>query len=133
MRARIERFGRIRPGRWARHLNVLFLVLVVTAFAVPVIWREPRVRLIAIEFGVLLLSFKFAYFLRNEARMIHFEFWTLSSIELRLTEMLKEMRRENGRIREKLGLLLDRLGVEHSGGGRDGTGDGDDSHNGQDA
>lgn len=45
----------------------------------------------SIEIGVLLLSIKLAIFLYNEAKVTHFQFWMLSSLEMRLNNLNKNM------------------------------------------
>ena len=46
----------------------------------------------SLEIGLLLLSIKIGYFIYNEARINHYEFWILRSIESRLNALLEEVR-----------------------------------------
>ena len=107
-RKQIERLIQKKPTRLRTEINILFLTLVVGAFLIPIFVEHMTVRLICIETGILLLSLKFAYFLRNEAKVNHFEFWTLASIEWRLNEIQKELREQNRLLSE----LLNRTGGE---------------------
>ena len=66
------------------------MLFVITAFVVAVIY-EGFPRLVSIEVGILLVSLKIAYFLNNEAKINHFEFWVLSSLEWRMNDLVKRM------------------------------------------
>jgi len=98
--------GRIggKPTRGEKTANVLFMLFVIAAFVVAVIY-EGFPRLVSIEVGILLVSLKIAYFLNNEAKINHFEFWVLSSLEWRMNSLVKrmdEMERMLKDIKEKL-------------------------------
>ncbi len=84
--------GRIggKPTRGEKTANILFMLFVITAFVVAVIY-EGFPRLVSIEVGILLVSLKIAYFLNNEAKINHFEFWVLSSLEWRMNDLVKRM------------------------------------------
>lgn len=56
------------------------------AFFLPEDFHLP-----AIEMGLVLLSIKIFMFLHNEAKVIHFQFWMLSSLEWRLNDMSKRI------------------------------------------
>ena len=56
------------------------------AFFLPEDFHLP-----AIEVGLVLLSIKLFIFLHNEAKVIHFQFWMLSSLEWRLNDMSKRL------------------------------------------
>ena len=74
-----------------RIVNAAFAFLVIAAFVLAV-FVEGRLQTLALEIGLLLLSLKFAWFLHNEARVNHFQFWILTSIEARLNNVLEEVR-----------------------------------------
>jgi hypothetical protein len=46
-----------------------------------------------IEVATIALSLKIIYLIHCQMRVNHFEFWILSSIEWRLTEMMKRIRK----------------------------------------
>ena len=123
LRSKMEKLSRERPGRWTKYVNCVFLILVLGAFTIPLFWHDPTAQLISIEIGVLLLSLKLAYFLRNEARVIHFEFWTLTSIEHRVGELEKHMRR--------LGKAVEHIKERLQEGDRNVGGEGDNLDDGQ--
>ena len=71
-------------------LNMLFIVAIMSCFAVPFIfkgWHLPM-----IEFGIVLISLKIIFLLHNNSRQMHFMFWMLSSLEWRLNEITKEIK-----------------------------------------
>lgn len=56
----------------------------------------------SLEIGLLLLSVKIGYFIYNEARINHYEFWVLQSIESRLNTLLDEVRENRDALRESI-------------------------------
>jgi hypothetical protein len=53
----------------------------------------PLPPLFSIELGVLLVSVKIIWMIHKQARVEHFQFWILNSIEFRLNEITKSVRR----------------------------------------
>ena len=89
-----EVVGRIggKPTKGEKAVNIIFVILVILAFIAALVF-EGFPRLISIEIGILFVSLKIAYFLSNEAKVNHFEFWILSSMEWRLNDVIKRMDR----------------------------------------
>ena len=89
-----EVVGRIggKPTKGEKAANIIFVILVVCAFVAALLF-EGFPRLLSIEIGILFVSLKIAYFLSNEAKVNHFEFWILSSLEWRLNDVIKRMDR----------------------------------------
>lgn len=86
-----------KPSRRTRMINIVFVILVVSVFALSIMWGG-RMRFFMIEVGILLLSLKFVYFLEAHTRLNHFQFWILSSLEWRLDKIdrtLKQIQAEN--------------------------------------
>jgi len=71
--------------------NAMLVFILITLIAAPFIPKE--LELPAIEVGLVLLSLKIFIFLRNEAKVIHFQFWMLSSLEWRMNDMAKHLSR----------------------------------------
>lgn len=69
----------------------LFWTVVVIAIFIFSIFMHNTLRLIMIEVGVLLVSLKIIYYFRRQARVNHFQFWILSSIEWRVNELSKKL------------------------------------------
>ena len=56
----------------------------------------------SLEIGLLLLSIKIGYFIYNEARINHYEFWVLQSMESRLNTLLEEVRENRDELRKSM-------------------------------
>lgn len=86
--------GRIggAPTHKGRVINVIFIIMVLSVFAMSIIWGG-RVRFFMIEVGILLLSIKLIYFLESHIRLNHFQFWILSSLEWRLDKIDKTLKK----------------------------------------
>ncbi|MBD3296751.1 MAG: hypothetical protein GF392_05230 [Candidatus Omnitrophica bacterium] len=81
-----------KPSRRTRVINIIFVILVISVFALSIMWGG-RMRFFMIEVGILLLSLKFVYFLEAHTRLNHFQFWILSSLEWRLDKIDKTLKR----------------------------------------
>jgi len=75
-----------KPTRVKKVLNVMFIFLVIACFALSFVVKG-RMEIFMLEIGVLLVSAKLIYFLFLQAKVIHFQFWILSSIEWRVNEI----------------------------------------------
>lgn len=79
-----------RPTTAGKVLNILMIVFILaTLVAAP--FLPEHLELPAVEIGLVLLSIKIFYFLHNEAKVIHFQFWMLSSLEWRMNDMAKRI------------------------------------------
>jgi len=86
--------GRIggKPTRMSKVITVLMIVFIVTTLvAAPFLPGE--LELPAVEVGIVLLSLKIFFFLQNEAKVTHFQFWMLTSLEWRMNDMAKRLAR----------------------------------------
>lgn len=79
-----------KTTRFEKLINETFLLLVLTAFVLPFFFKQITADM-AIEIAILLVSLKLFYFLYQSAKVNHFQFWMLSSIEWRLNDMSKKM------------------------------------------
>ena len=80
--------GRSRKGE--KIINHVFVVTVLLAFLIALFFKEWR--MLTIEIAVLLVSMKLIYLVSQEAKVNHFQFWMLSSIEWRLNDIGKRVR-----------------------------------------
>ena len=71
-------------------INEVFLFLVLAVFVLPFVFDGITPE-ISIEIAILLVSLKLFYFLYQSAKVSHFQFWMLSSIEWRLNEIAKKV------------------------------------------
>jgi len=77
-------------------LNIIFVVLVVCLFLLDLIQYFPGMPQVLpartfLELAVLLVSIKIIWMIHQQARVEHFQFWILNSIEFRLTELSRRM------------------------------------------
>jgi hypothetical protein len=78
-------------------VNRAFIVLLIVLFLGDVARHffkihVPLPPLFSLEIGILLVSLKIIWMIRNQTRVEHFQFWMLTSIEFRLDQMSKRMR-----------------------------------------
>ena len=71
-------------------MNFFWVAAVMTTFVIS-IFMQNTPRLIMIEVGVLLISLKVVYYFNRQAKVDHFQFWILSSIEWRINEIVKKL------------------------------------------
>ena len=79
-----------KPTKTSRFFTVAMIIFIIlTLVAAPLLpsrWELP-----AVELGIVLLSLKIFFFLQNEAKVTHFQFWMLSSLEWRLNNMARRL------------------------------------------
>ena len=98
IRALVGQIGGVDSNRRDRIVNVVFLAaiafLLLTDILRHVLGVEmPLPPLFSIELGVLLVSVKIIWMIHKQGRVEHFQFWILNSIEFRLNEITKSIRR----------------------------------------
>ena len=81
-----------RPTTIGKVTNIAMIVFIMlTLVAAP--FLPKHLELPAVEFGIILLSLKIFFFLNNEAKVIHFQFWMLTSLEWRMNDINKRLAR----------------------------------------
>jgi hypothetical protein len=75
-------------------VNILFIVVVVVCLIISVI-GDREVRLLMIELTTVMLSLKIIYLIHCQNRINHFKFWILSSIEWRINELMKQVKKQS--------------------------------------
>ena len=95
IRGIIGQIGGAESRRLDRILNitfVIFLLLLITADVArhftDLSWIPS---LVSLEIGVLLVSLKIIWMIHKQAKVEHFQFWILNSIEFRLNEISKHV------------------------------------------
>jgi hypothetical protein len=91
VRAIIGKVGGVPKFR-TKLINGIFIVTIAVSVVVSV-FSGQELRLLMIEVATIALSLKIIYLIHCQMRVNHFEFWILSSIEWRLTEMMKRIRK----------------------------------------
>ena len=78
-------------------INMVFLALVIGAFGFDLVrslagWRIPFLpQHILLEVAVLLVSLKIIWMIHTQAKVSHFQFWILSSIEFQINMLTRRM------------------------------------------
>lgn len=74
-------------------VNVIFVLLVVCPLIVSLFMQNSNVTLGTIEFATVALSLKILYMMHCQNRVNHFQIWMQSSIEWRINEIMKIIRK----------------------------------------
>ena len=95
VRAIIGRIGGV-PTFNVKVFNVVFAILIIGGFGASIVagllhWGG-EVQLAMIELAVAAVSVKIMLLMHKQARVNHFEFWILSSLEWRLDQIMKEIK-----------------------------------------
>jgi len=91
VRAIIGKIGGVPKFR-TKLMNIFFVVVIAITVVISLISGE-KLRLLMIELATVTLSLKIIYLIHCQMRVNHFKFWILSSIEWRLNEMMKLVRK----------------------------------------
>jgi len=87
-------------------INMTFLVLVIGAFVFDLVrslagWRIPFLpQHILLEIAVLLVSLKIIWMIHMQAKVGHFQFWILSSIEFQINMLMRRITDLENRLRK---------------------------------
>ena len=98
IRALVGQIGGVASNRRDRIVNVVFLMAIAFLLLSDILRHVlgvemPLPPLFSIELGVLLVSVKIIWMIHKQGRVEHFQFWILNSIEFRLNEITKSVRR----------------------------------------
>ncbi len=91
VRAIVGKIGGV-PTFNTKLANWIFIVVIVITLAISIIGGK-RYQLLMIEIATVALSAKIIYMIHCEMKINHFKLWMLSSIEWRLNEMMKHVRK----------------------------------------
>ncbi|MHB0946082.1 MAG: hypothetical protein ACYC3B_02805 [Sedimentisphaerales bacterium] len=91
VRAIIGKLGGV-PTFHTKFINITFIIIIFITVIVSIIGGE-KTRSLMIEIAVIALSAKIIYMIHQQMRVDHFKFWMLSSIEWRLNEIMRLIRK----------------------------------------
>ena len=91
VRAIVGKIGGV-PTFNTKLANWIFIVIIVITLAISIIGGK-RYQLLMIEIATVALSVKIIYMIHCQMKINHFKLWMLSSIEWRLNEMIKHVRK----------------------------------------
>jgi hypothetical protein len=75
------------PRFHTRIINVTFVVIIVVSVVLSIF--AEKLRVLMIELATITLSAKIIYLIHCQMRINHFQFWILSSLEWRLNEIMR--------------------------------------------
>lgn len=81
------------PTVHAKLFNIFFAVLIV-ALLIAGFFLEGRAHQILLDVALTALSVKIIYLIHSQARVNHFQLWILSSLEWKLNELDRLIRKE---------------------------------------
>jgi len=74
-----------------RIFNNIFLAVIIVSLIVSLFF--PKIRLLMIELATVAISIKILYMMHCQNKVNHFQFWMLSSLEWRINEVMKHLRK----------------------------------------
>jgi hypothetical protein len=95
VREMVGRMGGV-PTFNTRFYNVVFVGALMACLAVSVMWfRYEFVHQVMIEAAVALISVKLLLLMHNQSKVNHLQLWILSSLEWRLNELMKQVKKRD--------------------------------------
>ena len=98
IRAIVGQIGGRQARQRDRVITIVFTVLILVLLAFDLcrhmlgLNMDWLPQLFSLELGILLVSIKIIWMIHKQAKIDHFQFWILNSIEFRLNDMSKRMR-----------------------------------------
>ncbi len=88
----LGRIGGRNVSKKDNWINIGFLILILVLFVLE-LTTEYLPHLISLELGVLLVSIKIIFMIHSQQKVNHFQFWILNSIEYRMNDISKMVRK----------------------------------------
>lgn len=94
--------GSIATGRkgWEKVFTIIWVVVTLGFFAESM-FDEGKLAEISLEIGILLISLKLAWAMMQEAKVNHYMFWVLQTLDFKANDIRADLRRQH-RMIEKL-------------------------------
>jgi hypothetical protein len=99
IRSFIGQIGGAGGERRDKIFNIVFIVALVALFLTDVLRHFADLEItyipemLSLETGVLLVSLKIIWMIHKQTKVEHFQFWILNSIEFRLNDISKRVRK----------------------------------------
>lgn len=96
--------GGVKATKRDRMINIIFLLSLAALFLLDVLRHFLGIHialpaLFSLELGILLVSIKIIWMIHKQAKVEHFQFWILHSIEFRLNDLSQRFRHIEGRFK----------------------------------
>ena len=98
VRAIIGKIGGV-PTFGSRFFNIIFVIIILSALIVSIVMPGTNAKLTMFEVATATLSIKIIYLIYSQNRVNHFQLWMLSSLEWRLNEIMKIVRKTDKTIK----------------------------------
>jgi len=92
VRAIVGKIGGV-PKFCTKLVNVLFIIVIAISVIIS-IFSDRGLRLLMIELATVTLSVKIIYLIHCQMRVNHFQFWILSSLEWRINEIMRQIKKQ---------------------------------------
>ncbi len=92
LRRIIGGIGGVQQSKKDSIVNIVFLAIMVLLL-IQGLTVGMFDTLLSLEIGMFLVSFKIIYMIHQNAKVNHFEFWVLNSIDFRLNTMERELKK----------------------------------------
>ncbi|MBI9020246.1 MAG: hypothetical protein JEZ10_03195 [Verrucomicrobia bacterium] len=97
IRMLVGQIGGKHSQKHDHYMNIGFIIAMIALFLLDILRHVfhinvPLPQMFSIELAVLLVSIKIIWMIHKGARVEHFQFWVLNSIEFRLNDLSKHIR-----------------------------------------
>jgi hypothetical protein len=82
------------PTANVKIFNIVLTAVVAVSLIISLMITDERIRLGMIELAIVAVSVKLIYLIHNQSRVNHFQLWILSSIEWRLDEITRILKKD---------------------------------------
>ncbi|NOU36154.1 MAG: hypothetical protein HOO88_05250 [Kiritimatiellaceae bacterium] len=106
IRLLVGQIGGVESQRRDYLINIGFVIVMVLLFAFDLVRHVfhiqiPLPPMFSLELSVLLVSVKIIWMIHKGAKVEHFQFWVLNSIEFRLNDLSKHIRKIDEKLSAK--------------------------------
>ncbi len=96
----VGQIGGSSSSKFDKMMNIFFITIIAFLFLQDILEHVFHIKtfipsIFSIQLGVLLVSAKIIWMMHKTAKVDHFQFWILNSIEFRLNDISKQIRKLN--------------------------------------
>ena len=113
----VGQIGGAASDKRDKAINIFFIILLISLLSTDLIGHifdieMPIPPILSLELGILLVSIKIIWMIHKQAKIEHFQFWILNSIEFRLNEVSKKLKRIEENMKESAADKLNQVDIE---------------------